>query len=150
MLLHVAHTIYSHFCSALTSACFSLSPEQQPILSVCIRGQPESVEENVLILHPGSRRLMRLERKSMLVLVSVSHGPADGERPRGDSIASNEPRGLPLLHLRVEERCRTVLQALSRQRGASFFLEFPAAVKELRKPIWSKVTVRGRKAGVEC
>jgi len=99
---------------------------------------------------------MRLGKKSMLVLVSVSHGPADCERPRGDSIASNEPRGLPLVHLRVEERCRTVPQALSRQRGTGFFLEFPAAVKELRKPIWSKVTlqiectVRGQKAGVEC
>jgi hypothetical protein len=69
----------------------------------------------------------------MLVLVSVSHGPADYERARGDSIASNEPRGLPLLHLRVEERCRTVPQASLRQRGTSFFLEFPAAVKELRK-----------------
>jgi hypothetical protein len=107
------------------------------------------------MLHPGSKRSMRLEgSQGWCWCLSHTVQPMV-EDPGGDSIASNEPRGLPLLHLRVEE-VSNLTAGVIRQSSASFFLEFPAAVKDLQKPIWSKVTlqiectVRGRKAGVEC
>lgn len=63
---------------------------------------------------PRQQKIEAIQTESALTVVSSSRGPAGVQRPRDDSIASNEPFKMALSHVRVLEGSLVVLQIQSK------------------------------------